>query len=87
MKDVIFELSARARLVLMLPATFQLTLRIPFATTLQAHEHRETRTPCWWVRRAHTTPIRAIRPIGFSRCGSSRTAIPVTPRRRIHRAV
>src|SRR5690349_8254001 len=54
--DPIFKLSARARFVLMLPAIFQLTLGIPFATTLQAHEHRETRTPIKHVAAAHRWP-------------------------------
>src|SRR5215472_16200458 len=45
MKDFVFRPLPRARLALMSLAVFQLAVGGPFAATVQAHEHGETRTP------------------------------------------
>jgi phospholipase C len=45
MKHLVFRSLRRIRLALMALAVFQLALGVPFATTLQAHEHGDTRSP------------------------------------------
>src|SRR5499427_7428066 len=45
MKHLVSRSLSRIRLALTGLAVFQLTLGVPFATTLQAHEHGETRSP------------------------------------------
>ena len=45
MKHLVFRSLSRMRLALMALAVFQLTVGVPFATALQAHEHGETRSP------------------------------------------
>src|SRR5262252_8723593 len=45
MKHLVSRSLPRIRLALTGLAVFQLTLGVPFATALQAHEHGETRSP------------------------------------------